>query len=68
MEINNYIRLTPSLPSKQGWLWSKVPLISNNWEIEFEYKVNLKIYIYIQKKIIKKKRKEKKNIIIINII
>ncbi|ORX79545.1 hypothetical protein BCR32DRAFT_294404 [Anaeromyces robustus] len=42
MEINNYIRLTPSLPSKQGWLWSKVPLISNNWEIEFEYKIHSK--------------------------
>jgi len=40
MEINNYIRLTPNLPSKQGWLWSKVPLISNNWEIEFEYKIH----------------------------
>jgi len=39
MEVNNYIRLTPNLPSMQGWLWSKVPLISNNWEIEFEYKV-----------------------------
>jgi len=42
MEVNNYIRLTPSLPSKQGWLWSKVPLISNNWEIEFEYKIHSK--------------------------
>jgi len=40
MEVNNYIRLTPNLPSKQGWLWSKVPLISNNWEIEFEYKIH----------------------------
>jgi len=42
MEVNNYIRLTPNLPSKQGWLWSKVPLISNNWEIEFEYKIHSK--------------------------
>jgi len=40
MEVNNYIRLTPNLPSMQGWLWSKVPLISNNWEIEFEYKIH----------------------------
>ncbi|ORX51076.1 hypothetical protein BCR36DRAFT_412057 [Piromyces finnis] len=40
MEINNYIRLTPNLPSKQGWLWSKVPLISSSWEIEFEYKIH----------------------------
>jgi len=42
MEVNSYIRLTPSLQSKQGWLWSKVPLISSNWEIEFEYKIHSK--------------------------
>jgi len=47
MEVNRYIRLTPNLPSKQGWLWSNGPLISNNWEVEFEYKV-------------KKKKKKKK--------
>jgi mannose-binding lectin 2 len=42
MEVNRYIRLTPNLPSKQGWLWSNGPLISNNWEVEFEYKIHSK--------------------------
>ncbi|KAK9686806.1 hypothetical protein K7432_015036 [Basidiobolus ranarum] len=40
--INTYkaIQLTPDLPSRAGWLWSKHALPTSSWEIEFEFKVS----------------------------
>ncbi|KAK9764936.1 hypothetical protein K7432_007128 [Basidiobolus ranarum] len=40
--INTYkgIRLTPDLPSRAGWLWSKHALPTNSWEVEFEFKIS----------------------------
>ncbi|ORX86162.1 hypothetical protein K493DRAFT_341674 [Basidiobolus meristosporus CBS 931.73] len=40
--INTYkgIRLTPDIPSRAGWLWSKHALPTNSWEIEFEFKIS----------------------------
>ncbi|KAI9501555.1 legume-like lectin, partial [Coemansia spiralis] len=34
-----YIRLTPDLPSRVGWVWSTVPLPEDYWKIEFEFKI-----------------------------
>ena len=34
------VRLTPDVPSKRGWIWSKVILSQKAWEIEFEFKVS----------------------------
>jgi mannose-binding lectin 2 len=33
-------RLTGELPSRAGWLFSKVPLTATNWELEIEYKIS----------------------------
>ncbi|ORX99778.1 hypothetical protein K493DRAFT_313074 [Basidiobolus meristosporus CBS 931.73] len=34
------IQLTPDLPSRAGWLWSKHALPTKAWEVEFEFKVH----------------------------
>jgi len=40
IRTDRYIRLTPELPSRSGWLFSRVPLTATNWEIEFEFKIH----------------------------
>ncbi|KAI9599485.1 legume-like lectin family-domain-containing protein [Syncephalis fuscata] len=40
IDANNHIRLTPDLPSRRGWLWSKLPLPEEAWQVEFEFKVH----------------------------
>ncbi|KNC99959.1 uncharacterized protein SPPG_05331 [Spizellomyces punctatus DAOM BR117] len=40
MEVNRFVRLTPELPSKSGWLWSKQPFTSSSWLVEFDFKVH----------------------------
>jgi mannose-binding lectin 2 len=35
-----YIRLASDLPSRSGYLFSKIPLTATNWEIEFEFKID----------------------------
>lgn len=40
VEVNKFVRLTSSDPLRQGWLWSKYPLISLNWEIHFEFMIH----------------------------
>jgi len=40
VNTNKYIRLTPDRQSKQGWLWSREKLESENWRIEFEFRVD----------------------------
>ncbi|KAL1922763.1 uncharacterized protein VTP21DRAFT_9139 [Calcarisporiella thermophila] len=34
-----YVRLTSDQPSQHGWLWSRLPLTSPNFEIEVEFQV-----------------------------
>jgi len=40
IRTDQYIRLTPDLHSRSGWLFSRVPLTATNWEIEFEFKIS----------------------------
>ncbi|KAF9425167.1 hypothetical protein BGZ76_003391 [Entomortierella beljakovae] len=40
INTNKHIRLTSDIPSQTGYLWSRLPLTSFNFEIEFEFKVD----------------------------
>ncbi|KAJ3125304.1 hypothetical protein HK098_000368 [Nowakowskiella sp. JEL0407] len=40
VDINREVRLTQDRQSKQGWLWSKIPLSASSWIVEFEFKVH----------------------------
>ncbi|KAF2400724.1 putative lectin family integral membrane protein [Trichodelitschia bisporula] len=40
VRTDRYIRLTPELPSRTGWVFSRVPLTATNWEIEVEFKIH----------------------------
>lgn len=33
VRADKYIRLTPDKQSRQGWLYSRVPLTATNWEV-----------------------------------
>ncbi|RKP05604.1 legume-like lectin, partial [Thamnocephalis sphaerospora] len=46
IDANHHIRLTPELPSRQGWIWSKLPMPEDAWQVEFEFKVHGKGHIY----------------------
>ncbi|KIJ51357.1 hypothetical protein M422DRAFT_43911 [Sphaerobolus stellatus SS14] len=37
---NKHIRLTRDVPSQMGWLWSRLPLTANHWQIETEFKIS----------------------------
>lgn len=39
INTNQHIRLTPDRQSQTGWVWSKLPITSANWQVEFEFKV-----------------------------
>ena len=40
VRADQYVRLTGDLPSRSGWLFSKIPLTASNWEIEVEFKIH----------------------------
>ncbi|CBQ69281.1 related to vesicular integral-membrane protein VIP36 [Sporisorium reilianum SRZ2] len=40
VDTNRYIRLTQDRPSQMGWLWSRLPLTADNFEIVFEFKID----------------------------
>ncbi|KAF8932930.1 concanavalin A-like lectin/glucanase domain-containing protein [Dissophora ornata] len=40
INTNRHIRLTQDLPSQNGWLWSRLPLQSPHFEVEFEFNVD----------------------------
>lgn len=40
VRADRYIRLTSAHPSQAGWLFSRVPLTSTNWEVEFEFSIS----------------------------
>ncbi|KAI9733737.1 MAG: hypothetical protein M1818_007151 [Claussenomyces sp. TS43310] len=39
VRADKYVRLTPDRPSREGWVFSRVPLTATNWEIEVEFKI-----------------------------
>ncbi|KAJ4363503.1 hypothetical protein N0V83_009798 [Neocucurbitaria cava] len=40
IRTDKYIRLASDKPSRDGWLFSRVPLTATNWEIQFEFKIH----------------------------
>lgn len=40
IRTDKYVRLASDKPSRDGWIFSRVPLTATNWEIEFEFKVS----------------------------
>ncbi|KXS18686.1 lectin [Gonapodya prolifera JEL478] len=40
IEINKHVRLTQDLQSQAGWIFSRVPFTSTNWQLEFEFHVS----------------------------
>jgi len=37
IRADQYIRLASDLPSRSGWIFSRIPLTATNWEVEFEF-------------------------------
>lgn len=46
VRTDQYIRLTPDKPSRNGWLWSHLPLSATNWEIEVEFAIHGKGHLH----------------------
>ncbi|KAK7036521.1 hypothetical protein VNI00_011718 [Paramarasmius palmivorus] len=40
VNTNKHVRLTRSVPSQMGWLWTRLPLTAANYVIEIEFKVS----------------------------
>ncbi|KAL9622857.1 MAG: hypothetical protein Q9160_002783 [Pyrenula sp. 1 TL-2023] len=40
IRADQYIRLAPDRQSREGWIFSRVPLTATNWEVEFEFKIH----------------------------
>ncbi|OJD10519.1 hypothetical protein AJ78_08493 [Emergomyces pasteurianus Ep9510] len=40
IRADRYIRLTPDRQSRQGWLFSRIPLTATNWQIEVEFSIH----------------------------
>jgi Legume-like lectin family len=40
MKVRNWVRLTPDVASKDGWLWAKNKMDYNSWQCEFTFVVN----------------------------
>jgi len=40
IRTDKYIRLASDKPSRDGWIFSRVPLTATNWEIVFEFKIH----------------------------
>jgi len=40
IRTDKHIRLTGEIPSRAGWIFSRVPLTATNWEIEIEFKIS----------------------------
>jgi mannose-binding lectin 2 len=40
IRTDKFIRLTSDQPSRDGWIWSKLPLTATNWEIEVEFAIH----------------------------
>ncbi|WWC71850.1 uncharacterized protein I206_105809 [Kwoniella pini CBS 10737] len=44
INTNKHVRLTQDRPSEKGWLWSRMPMSVQNWQIDVEYKVDGKAH------------------------
>ncbi|KAL7749422.1 hypothetical protein RI367_005293 [Sorochytrium milnesiophthora] len=40
VNTNRYVRLTPDLQGRAGWLWARLPFSSPSWTMEFEFKIH----------------------------
>ncbi|KIX06093.1 uncharacterized protein Z518_04067 [Rhinocladiella mackenziei CBS 650.93] len=40
IRADQYIRLASDLPSRSGWIFSRIPLTATNWEVEFEFSIS----------------------------
>ncbi|KAJ9101976.1 hypothetical protein QFC20_005125 [Naganishia adeliensis] len=40
INTNKHVRLTQDRPSEMGWLWSRMPIRVDNYQIEVEFKIN----------------------------
>lgn len=40
IRTDKYIRLASDKPSRDGWIFSRVPLTATNWEIKVEFKIS----------------------------
>ncbi|PWN51025.1 hypothetical protein IE53DRAFT_68185 [Violaceomyces palustris] len=40
VDTNRHIRLTQDRPSQMGWLWSRLPLSAENYEVVFEFSID----------------------------
>eukprot|EP00116_Pleurobrachia_bachei_P004807 sb/3465069/ len=39
MASTDSVRITPSIRSKQGWIWNKIQYVGSNWQVDFNIKV-----------------------------
>lgn len=39
VDTNKHIRLTQDRPHQMGWLWTRLPLTADNFEVVFEFKI-----------------------------
>ncbi|KAF8942137.1 hypothetical protein BGZ47_006790 [Haplosporangium gracile] len=40
VNTNRHIRLTQDIPSQSGWLWSRLPLMAANFQVDFQFEVD----------------------------
>jgi len=40
IRADKYVRLAADQPAQSGWLFSRIPLTANNWEIEMEFSIS----------------------------
>lgn len=40
IRADKYVRLAADQPSQSGWVFSRIPLTANNWEIEMEFSIS----------------------------
>ena len=40
INTNKHVRLTQDRPSQAGWLWSRLAIAPNSFEVEFEFRVD----------------------------
>ncbi|KAF9148973.1 hypothetical protein BG015_009265 [Linnemannia schmuckeri] len=40
VNTNRHIRLTQDVPSQSGWLWSRLPLMAKNFQVDFQFEVD----------------------------
>jgi hypothetical protein len=36
---SNFVRLTPAVPNRSGYLWSRIPVTMTDWEVSFDFRI-----------------------------